>query len=119
MIQPSIASYLSSQGGVDPSPALRPRPSALSDGASFILEDEAEGIKEDKLPFFPAAAEIQAAVLFNGDSLVRSSYADDPDLVHLASVVDLRRAPGLTALDYSWFAFEDAPSLCSPSPLGG
>jgi hypothetical protein len=119
MIQLGIALYLSSQGGADPYPSPWPRPSALLDGASFILEDAAEEIKEDDLPFFPAAAEIQAAVSFNGGSLVRSSYANDPGLGHLVSVADLRRAPGLTALNFSWFAFGDAPSLGSLSPLEG
>jgi hypothetical protein len=119
VIQLGISTYLSSQGGADPFPAPGSSPSALSDGASFILVDAAEGIEEDDLPFPPAAAEIHAAVLFNGDSLVRSSYADDPDLVHLVSVVDLRRALGSTALDFSWFAFGDASSLGSFSPLEG
>jgi hypothetical protein len=116
VIQLGIASYLSSQGGADPSPAPWPSPSALSDGASFILVDAAEGIKEEDPPFPPAAAEIHADVSFNGDSLVRSSYADDPDLVHLISVADLRRAPGSTALNFSWFVFGAAPSLGSLSP---
>jgi hypothetical protein len=106
-------------GGADPSPSPWPKPSALSDRASFILEDAADGIEEEDLPFPPAAAEIQAAVSFNGDSLVRLSYADDPDLVQLVSVVDLRRAPGLIALDFSWFAFGGAPSLGSLSLLEG
>jgi hypothetical protein len=75
--------------------------------------------KEEDPPFPPAAAEIHAAVSFNSDSLVRSSYADDPDLVQLVSVADLRRTPGLTALDFSWFAFGDTPSLGSLSPLEG
>jgi hypothetical protein len=76
VIQLGIASYLSSQGKTDPSPAPGPSPSALSDGASFILVDAAEGIEEEDIPFPPAAAELHAAVPFNGDSLVRSSYAD-------------------------------------------
>jgi hypothetical protein len=109
----------SSQGEADPSPVPGPSPSALSDGASFILVNAAEGIEEEDLPFPPAAAEMHAAVPFNGDSLVRSSYADDPDLVHLVSVADLRHAPGSTALEFSWFAFGDAPSLGSLSPLEG
>jgi hypothetical protein len=70
VIQLGIASYLSSQGGADPSPAPWPIPLALSDGASFILVDAAEGIEEEDLTFPPAAAEIQAAVSFNSDSLV-------------------------------------------------
>jgi hypothetical protein len=70
VIHLGIASYLSSQGRADPSPAPGPSPSALSDGASFILVDAAEGIEEADLPFPPAAAELHAAVPFNGDSLV-------------------------------------------------
>jgi hypothetical protein len=121
VIQLGIALYLSSQGGADLSPVPGPSPSALSNGASFILVDAAEGIEEEDLLFPPAAAEIHAAWAFNGDSLVRSSHADDPDLVHLVSVADLLRAPGSTALDFSWFAFWSvcAPSLDSISPRTG
>jgi hypothetical protein len=119
VIQLGISSYLSSQGEANPSPVPWPSPSALSDGASFILVDATEGIKEENLSFPPAVAEIHADVSFNDDSLVRSPYADDPDLVHLVSVADLRRAFRLTALDFSWFAFEDALSFGSLSPLEG
>jgi hypothetical protein len=45
---------------------------------------------------------------FNSDIAVHSSYADDPDLVHIVSVADLRRAPGATAIDFSKFVFGDS-----------
>jgi hypothetical protein len=48
-----------------------------------------------------------------------TNISRNPDLVHLVSVADFRRTPGSTALDFSWFAFGDAHSLGSLSPLEG
>lgn len=42
-----------------------------------------------------------------GSAAVRSSYADDEDLIHIVSVADLRRTPGATAIDFSKFCFVD------------